>query len=78
VDKKAASESQRVPAMSRNVSHKARMPNLAARVQWLWSTLTWLHVLTTVCALDGNPEGTASVLLLVGTRFENEALQVEA
>lgn len=43
--------------MSGKVSHKlARMPNLAARVQWLWRTLTFLHVLTTVHALDGNPE----------------------
>jgi len=73
--RKSQGRAEEFPAMSRIVSHKARMPNFASRVL---STLTWLHVLTAVYALDGNPEGTTSVFSLLGSCFANEALQGEA
>ena len=51
--------------MTRRGSLKSSMPIPAAAVQWLWGALTLLLILTFragVHAIDGNPEGTASVL----------------
>lgn len=58
--------------MTRKDSLDGSMPNPAAAVQWLWRALTLLLILTFgagVHAVDGNPEGTASVLIQFCTYF---------